>query len=29
VFSVWATPWFARWTVVPVAGLVKKILTST
>lgn len=28
VLSVWATPWFARWTVVPVAGLVKKILPS-
>lgn len=25
VFSVWATPAFARWTVLPVAGLVKSV----
>ena len=23
VLSVWATPWFARWTVLPVVGRVK------
>jgi hypothetical protein len=26
VFSVWATPGFARWTVVPVAGWVKRLV---
>jgi len=25
VLSVWATPWFARWTVLPIMGLVKKV----
>ncbi|EMC93825.1 hypothetical protein BAUCODRAFT_48959, partial [Baudoinia panamericana UAMH 10762] len=25
VLSVWATPWFARWTVLPVTGLVARI----
>ncbi|KAH9882652.1 hypothetical protein J1614_000888 [Plenodomus biglobosus] len=25
MFSVWATPWFARWTVVPVLGRVRRL----
>lgn len=25
VLSVWATPWFARWTVLPVMGVVKRV----
>lgn len=25
VLSVWATPWFARWTVLPFMGFVKRV----
>ncbi|KAI8933338.1 hypothetical protein NX059_009961 [Plenodomus lindquistii] len=25
MFSVWATPWFARWTIVPILGRAKRV----
>ncbi|TKA38269.1 hypothetical protein B0A54_09209 [Friedmanniomyces endolithicus] len=29
VLSAWATPWFARWTVLPVTGVMKKTWQKT
>ncbi|KAK0291818.1 hypothetical protein LTR91_008840 [Friedmanniomyces endolithicus] len=29
VLSAWATPWFARWTVLPVTGVMKKVWQRT
>ncbi|KAK0328694.1 hypothetical protein LTR82_000626 [Friedmanniomyces endolithicus] len=29
VLSAWATPWFARWTILPITGVMKKVWQKT